>query len=274
MKYKMIVMDMDGTLLNDDKKISDRNKEVLEKAAELGVKVVISTGRIFTSAIVYGEMIGIKTPIIASNGAYIREKDRDEVVYAKELGIHNVREIIRISKKHGIWCHFYTPDTVYSEKLVYSSINYSKWNKGLPEDRKVKIEILKENQWEDVINEKGGELLKAVITDDDREKIAALREEMSKLDVEIASSYDNNFEVMNKGVSKGNAVAVLAEYFGIDREEIICMGDNENDISMIEYAGLGIAMANATEETQKAAKFVTLSNNEDGVAYAIEKFIL
>jgi hydroxymethylpyrimidine pyrophosphatase-like HAD family hydrolase len=79
---------------------------------------------------------------------------------------------------------------------------------------------------------------------------------------------------MNKGVSKGNAAAFLANCFGINRDEIICIGDNENDISMIEYAGMGIAMENGTDEAKKAAKFVTRSNNDSGVAYAVKKFIL
>lgn len=274
MKYKMLVMDMDGTLLTDDKQVSDENKEALRRASALGVKIVISTGRIFTSARAYGEMLGVDTPIIASNGAYIREKDKDEVIYAKPMGEDNIRRVVELSKKYNIYCHLFTSDTVYTEKLIYASANYHKWNKMLPQDKQVKIEIVDRDQWDLVVNEHSDELLKAVIIDEDFDKILSMRRELSSIDVEIASSFRNNFEVMNKGVSKGNAVAFLAGCCNIDRDEIICMGDNENDISMIKYAGLGIAMENGTDEAKRAAKFVTRSNNDSGVAYAIEKFIL
>ena len=92
--------------------------------------------------------------------------------------------------------------------------------------------------------------------------------------VSVSQSMKHNLEVMNKGVTKGNAVRILAQMYGINREEIIAIGDNENDISMIEYAGLGIAMGNAEELLKRAADHVTGDYQEDGVAEAIEKFIL
>ena len=91
---------------------------------------------------------------------------------------------------------------------------------------------------------------------------------------EVVSSRFDNFEAMNKGVSKGNAVTILAEHYGIAREQIICIGDSENDLSMIKYAGLGVAMGNADQEVKAAAHYITDSNNCDGVARVIEKFVL
>lgn len=274
MSYKMVVMDMDGTLLTNDKKISDRNREALKRASQMGVKIVVSTGRIFASALAYGEMLGVDTPIIASNGAYIREKDMDEVAYAKGLGESNIREIISLSHNHGLVCQFYTWNTIFTEKISYSSLNYERWNKSLPEGKKVRIEVIDKSDWDIVIKNYGNSILKCVISDDDFEKLSNLRDDISKLDVEIASSYPNNFEVMSKGVSKGKAVEVLAGIYNLSRDEVICMGDSENDLSMIQYAGMGIAMGNACEMIKNAARFVTLSNEEDGVAFAVEKFIL
>lgn len=278
MKYKMLVMDMDGTLLTNDKRISDVNKRALEKAAELGVKIVVSTGRIFTSALVFGELIGVDTPIIASNGAYIREKDRDEVVYMRPFGETNIREVLKLTHKHNVYGHFYTHDTIFSEKLIHSALNYTKWNKQMPEGKKVNIVIIDRNEWDSIIEKHKDEILKVVITDDDPERINALRQDISRLNVEISSSvvYNNqyNIEVMDKGVTKGNAVNVLAQMYKIDRSEIICIGDSENDIPMIEYAGLGVAMENGTDDAKKAADFITLSNENNGVAYVIEKFII
>ncbi|MDI6617842.1 MAG: Cof-type HAD-IIB family hydrolase [Clostridiales bacterium] len=273
MNYKMVVLDMDGTLLTDDKRISDKNMDALKKISDLGIKVVISTGRIFTSAKSYGDLIGVRIPIIASNGAYIREKDRDEVIYAKLLKQEVARKIVTLCHKFRMYCHLFTWDSLYSEKLIYSALYYSKWNKNLPEGEKVNINIIDPSDWNKVIMTNKN-LLKAVVTDEDREKVASLRKEVSKLDVEVTSSSKNNIEIMDKGVSKGKAVEYLGKYYNIRRDEIICIGDSENDISMIKYAGLGIAMGNAEDEVKDASKFVTLSNEEDGVSYAIEKFLL
>jgi Cof subfamily protein (haloacid dehalogenase superfamily) len=274
MEYRMIVTDMDGTLLTNDKKISSRNREALKRASEMGVKIVIATGRIFASAKTYGEMIGVDTPIIASNGAYIREKDKDEVIYAMPLGEDNAIKVLKLIQDYGLYCHLFTWDTIFTEKIVYASVNYTKWNSTLPEGKRVNIRVIKSDEWEGIIRENRDSILKAVVADDDAEKITALKREMKGLDLEIVSSYSNNFEVMHKGVSKGRAAEVLAHYCNLDRSQVICIGDNENDASMIEYAGLGIAMGNASEEARRAADFITLSNEEDGVAYAIEKFIL
>lgn len=270
----MIVMDMDGTLLTDDKRISDKNREALKKAADRGVKIAICTGRIFASARAYGDMLGVSTPIIASNGAYIREKDKDEVIYAKPLGEDNARAIITLAHKYNISCHFYTWNTIYTEKIVHTAAKYSIWNSKLASDRKIKIEIVQKDGWDDLFRKNYDRILKCVADDEDAEKLAAMKMETSKYDVEVTSSWYDNFEVMSKGVSKGRAVSVLAGFYNLDRSEVICFGDNDNDISMIEYAGLGIVMKNGTDGAKAKADFITLSNEENGVAYAIEKFIL
>jgi len=274
MDYRMIVLDVDGTLLTNDKRISDANKRALKAAVDIGVKVVISTGRIFTSAVLYSEMLGIDTPVIASNGAYIKEKDRDEVIFAKTLGEENAKKIVRLIKSYGMYCHLFSWDTIFTEKIIHSSFNYSKWNKNVQDDKKINIRVIDNLEWDDIIHKYRDSILKAVVTDDDAEKLAALRLDISKLDVEIASAYKNSIEIMNKGVSKGSAIEMLMKYYNISREEVISMGDSENDIPMIKYAGLGIAMGNGTPDVKNASDFVTLSNEEDGVAYAIEKFIL
>lgn len=275
MKFKMIAMDMDGTLLTTEKEVSERTKKILKQAADIGVKLVVCTGRIFASARIYAEIIGTKAPIIASNGAYIREKDRDEVIYKKNLSKEELIKIVRLVKEYGFYPHLFTSDTIYSEKLIFSSRAYDKWNEGLPEEERVKIRIT--GDLEKAIEEDGDEMFKVVVLTDmeDIEKLGALRREIeTDVNVDVMSSWTNNIEVVSKGISKGNAVKILADYYGIEREEIICVGDNENDLSMIKYAGLGIAMGNATEELKAAAKYVTDTNDEDGVANAIEKFIL
>jgi Cof subfamily protein (haloacid dehalogenase superfamily) len=272
MKYKLLCMDMDGTLLNDEKVVSEINKEAIKKAIGKGVKAVICTGRMFTSAIHYSELLESKAPIISSNGAYIREKDRDEAIYKSVLGVNNCRSILEILNKYGMAPNFHTPDSIFTDRSNDSYKMYSKYNQNAL-NNKVNIQIV--DNWEDVFDKYKDDIVKCITIDNDLEKIRKAKSEMAQNpELEVVSSFENNFEVMQKGVSKGRGVEVLAAYYGIDREEVICIGDNENDLTMIQYAGLGIAMGNSDEEIKEIADYITATNNEDGVAKAIERFIL
>lgn len=278
-KYKMLVSDMDFTLLNKEKKVSERNREAIVKAIEKGVHMVVATGRIYTSARVYARLLGLSTPIIASNGAIIREAvfnnpmDTERTIYKETLKPETVREMIRLSRKYGLLCHFFTEDTIYAEKLVNISLRYTEWNKYLGEEDQVKIKIV--DDVENIIEQDKVKILKSVVVDEDNEKIQKLRDGIIKTGIVSASqSMSNNLEVMNKGVTKGNAVKILAQMYGIEREEIIAIGDNENDMSMIEYAGMGVAMGNAEESLKNVANHITGDYLEDGVAEVIERFIL
>ncbi len=278
-KYKMLVTDMDYTLLNREKKVSERNREAFGKALEKGVHMVVATGRIYTSARVYAKLLGVSTPIIASNGAIIREAvfndpaDTEKTIFRDILNKEALQEMIRLTHKYGLIGHFFTEDTIYSEQLMNVSLRYTEWNKYLGEEDQVKIRIV--DDLEAALLEQGVDILKAVVVDSDSEKLQSLRNEINETGlVSVSQSMKDNLEVMNSGVTKGNAVKILAQMYGIDREEIIAIGDNENDISMIEYAGLGIAMGNAEEALKAAADYITGDYMADGVAEAIEKFIL
>ena len=278
-KYKMLVTDMDYTLLNKEKKISERNSEAVRKAIEKGVHMVVATGRIYTSARVYAKLLGVSTPIIASNGAIIREAafnntvDTEKTIFKDTLNKEAVVEMIRLSHKYGLFCHFFTEDTIYAEKLVNVSLRYTEWNKYLGSEDQVQIKIV--DDIERALIQEEVKVLKAVVVDSDSEKLQGLRNDIAGTGiVSVSQSMKDNLEVMNIGVTKGNAVKILANIYGIQREEIIAIGDNENDMSMVEYAGLGIAMGNAEESLKDVANYITGDYQEDGVAEAIERFIL
>lgn len=273
MDYKLICIDMDGTLLNDKKIISERNLSAIRLANEKGVRIAVCTGRIFTSADFFSDILGVKSPVIASNGAYIREKDSDEVVLKATLGAEKCKKLLSVFREYDIYPHYYTSDTVFTEKLVYSSTFYQEVNKTLPKDKQVKIILVKD--WDEVFEKYESEIFKGVAVDQDMEKIKSAKIALRDMDgFEVVSSRFDNFEVMNKGVSKGSAVKKLADYYGIKSEQTICIGDSENDLSMIKFAGLGVAMGNADEVIKEAAQYITDSNNCDGVAKVIEKFVL
>lgn len=264
---------MDGTLLDRENNVSERNKNAIKRAVEKGVKVAICTGRVFTSAYYYSDILGIKTPIIASNGAYIREKDRDEVIYKNVLSIAQCKEIVSILRANDLYFHFNTSSGILTEKILYSSEFYAKANKNLPENLQIKIEVV--DNWEKAFEKYDGEIVKCITIDNDNVKLNQVKNEMINLnEFEVVSSWSNNFEIMNKSVSKGHAVEVLANYYDIQKDEIICIGDSENDLSMIKFAGVGIAMGNGSDFIKNQADYVTDTNFNYGVAKAIEKFIL
>ena len=272
-EYKMLVTDMDYTLLNKDKQVSERNRLALLAAMEKGVHVIVATGRIYTSALYYAKLLGISTPIIASNGAIIREEETDDTIYECLLQEEAMQKMVELSRQMGLFCHLFSRDTIYTEKMVNISTRYTEWNKFMAEKDQVKIQVLE--SFDDLTEEERKGIFKAVVVDDDAEKLQKIREEIEKTGiVSVSQSLIDNLEVMDKAVSKGNAVQKLAERYGIKREEIITIGDNENDISMIEYAGLGVAMGNGAQCLKDKADYITGDYMEDGVAQVVEKFIL
>lgn len=272
MKYKLVVTDMDGTLLNSQGKVSDENKEVLIKLQDEGVHVAVATGRIYASARIFAKYIGVKTPIIACNGALVRKIDNDKPLYESYLNKKDCGKIVDICRKHNVYHHFYTDDTFYTERLDKSSLRYSEWNKTLTEEERINLEVIEDAY--DVINNLNEKIFKFLIIDEDVNLLKKIRGELSQISgVECCKSRYDNLEIMNKGVEKGKAVKSLADSLGIKQEEVICLGDNENDISMIKYAGLGIAMGNAEDIVKKTADYVTEINDKNGVAEALKKFI-
>ncbi len=270
MKYKMICLDMDGTLLTTDKRISEKNKEYLRKIKDKGVIIAVCTGRLLISAKFFANLIGEKVDVIASNGAMVIDKDQNEI-YESHLGYENGMFALEIMEKNNINPHFYSIDTIYTEKMVNSAIFYQKYNEFAGDERfKVKFHMVK--NWKETLKVNENKIMKTVGMNEDIELIRKIRSELSENpNIEVVYSHEKNFEVMKKGVSKGNSIGILAAHYGISRDEIVAFGDSNNDVSMLKYAGLSVAMGNGTEEIKKHADFITLSNDEDGVAHGIKK---
>lgn len=274
MKYKLICTDMDGTLLNEQHEINEETKETLMEAHKKGIIIAITTGRLFASAKAYSDLIGFKTPIIASNGAYIRESDSDKCIFNSIFSNDEILMIYDIIKKNNLSSIFYTHNAAISEKPLPPNHPYIANNKVLSLNNRIEFCIGK-----DILQsfkKYDGEISKVICIENDVNKhdtLFKVKDELKSMGCfEVVSSGPNNFEVMKKGTSKGNAVKELALSLNIKRDEIICLGDNENDLSMIKYAGLGIAMGNACELLKKEADYITDTNINSGVAKAIKKW--
>ena len=264
MKYKLVCVDMDGTLLDSSKNIKKRNIEVIQKADKRGVKVVLTTGRGYPFAKEFRDKMGISTPIIASNGAYI--VDGHEVMLKNVIPMETANTILSVMEKYKVKTFIHTTDDIiYREKDM---------NKFLA--RKLFGNTLKGVKSFDIgLQDNKDKMLKFIGISVSSKKIEKVKEVLRKIDnLEVVSSNKFNCEIMINGSSKGEAVRVMAKKYNIKQEEVMCIGDNENDLSMLQYAGCAVAMGNGSKEVKEIADYVTSSNNNCGVAQAIEKFIL
>ncbi|MGG7077119.1 Cof-type HAD-IIB family hydrolase [Clostridium sardiniense] len=274
MSIKLICIDMDGTLLKDQQTVSNNNKEAIKEVINRGIYVAITTGRVYDCAKMYSKEIGLNTPIISSNGAFIGGSN-GEVIYNNPLNIEELKKFYSVTKKYGLMAYLTTNFGIVSDDELPVNHVYNVLNKKLPDDKKIRIEMFKDIYV--ALKKFDGQILKGVCVEKkNKENLIKARKELESLNsnMEIVASWNDNFEIMQKGSTKGDAVKRLAEYFNISREEVMCIGDSENDFSMIEYAGIGVAMGNAIEKVKFASDYITDTNINDGVAKAIKKFVL
>lgn len=270
--YKLIVTDMDGTVLGGDHKITEENMRALKEADERGVKVVFATGRFHDSAKEHVTFLEEVMPIVSSNGAIIKHPITNEVLYCNSIDKDISLKIVETLDNLDLSYQIYTDNEILQKyKTEEEKIKMQDFIKNTFSD-KTEI-IFKKDLKEDI---KDLNILKFNVVDFERPLLMKeARKEVEKIEgLEVTSSWNDNVEIMNAGSSKGNAVKFLCELLNIDKEEIIAFGDNYNDISMLEYVGMGVAMGNAEEDVKKIASYITDSNIESGVAKAIDDLVL
>ncbi|MGL4990172.1 MAG: Cof-type HAD-IIB family hydrolase [Sarcina sp.] len=275
MNYKMICIDMDGTLLNSKKTLSNENKIALKKAYDQGVHIIICTGRNSKSALYFASQIGIESAVIVNNGAIVIAEDGKTLIFKDSLDKEQCQAILDVSKKYKTIPNFHALGKIYLNSKFRRLINNMFFNKKIPMNYKIQSIYLKEtNDWESLFENENEVFGKCIILDLNKEKLKNIEKELEDTGL-LELSYSGKFclEINKKGVNKGRAVEMLGQYYGIKKEEIICIGDNGNDISMIKYAGLGVAMKNGTQEVKNVADYITDTNDNNGVAKVVEKFI-
>lgn len=269
MRYKLICTDMDGTLLGKGFEISQENIKALKESMKKGIKVALVTGRPYNAMKYFTSVLGDDVYIISTNGTYFNLPGYE---YKKVLNKDALEKIYLLGEKYKLNRHFKGCKIIISNNEIGKEHPYRLVNsKNKEEDR---IEIIENASCETLLKRAENEILKCILFSEDSKTLEQAKNEFKKQeDLEVVSSGKINFEVMSKDTSKGIAVKKFCEILGIDNKEVICIGDNENDISMIEFAGLGIAMGNATDEVKSKADFVTDTNVNDGVAKALRKVL-
>lgn len=275
MKYKLIAIDMDGTFLNEERQITEKNLEAVKKAAELGTKVVISSGRIPSALKYIIKDMPKNQPIIACNGSIILDHNHDEIAYSA-MDTNLLITIIDILRKDfkDTFFSFFSEDIIYSEKLHPFAEKFNEHNLSLPVEYRMDLKMIKDAK--SFILESDQRVSKFEIYDDNASNIDDIRDRFESLfDVEIVSSGLNGIEITNKGLSKGSSLEVLAKHYGYSLEECIAVGNDENDIEMIKKAGLGVAVCNAKDYVKSVANYITIRDNDhDAISEVIEKFVV
>lgn len=258
--YKAVFLDLDGTLLDDEKNISMENRKAIEKAKEKGAVVCLCSGRQQDFVKDLRIEAGASRYIICSNGAQIYDCDSGEEIFAMTVDEELTEDLFEIAKARG---YVIKIDTKYG-KFINSDKFYFPTEILIEEDSE---KFLKENK-----------ALQITIDADKEEEIDELIKYLTGLRRSDFVIYNKYFartkegkpfwalNVLNSSASKGNAIHGLCKYLKIDTEDVIAMGDDINDISMLKAVGMGVAMGNATDEVKVNAKEVTKTNNENGVA--------
>lgn len=267
---KLIAVDLDGTLLTDDKRISARNRETLMRAKAQGVKVVLCTGRPLNSVVGHLETLGLTEPgdyAVTFNGGLVQKNDTGEVLSKDVMSFEDIETLYQLTASLELPLDVVSNEIVYRiqpQPAAYPSV-YHHLNKILTFEDKT-LDTLP----------RGCDYNKMVCAVDK----AHLEQQLPKIPdsyherYNIVRSGERLFEFLNKHVTKANGLLKLGQILGIDASEMMALGDEENDLSMIAYAGLGVAMANASAEVKEIAQYITDSNEADGVATAVEKFVL
>ena len=262
--FRMFAIDLDGTLLTDDKQITEGNKNAVADAMKAGVVMCVSTGRAWPGAKKFVRELGVTAPVITSNGAMIVDPLTEEVLYDLKLDFEDVRQIYRLGCEIGVTQIVWSGRQLYGSRMDEYLGDYSR--------RFGFMEPIVLQSIEDLCEKGVSKILwyfPEPTADGYLRKVpAALRDKLN-----IVTSTPFFLEFFHKEVSKAAAVEMVAERFNIPRSEIVCVGDAGNDLPMIRMAGLGVAMGNATDDVKAEADYITDDNMHDGVAKVIRRFL-
>ena len=266
--YKLILTDVDGTLIHSDWSVGERTKLALQRAEKLGIRVVISTGRFLKGVDFLEPELGIKPIYSTINGAMI--KDGEKYLFVDPISREAYEKASALSQGH-VRCLMAFGENKY---CIYSDDYFFDLQARFFGFEGIRMDLTDYDQVEKTL---GSPILKLLVKDSEPGPVDRMFTNLKESGLEqcatLVKSGSAILEVLAKGINKGKAVRVLSEYFDIPREEIIAFGDFDNDIEMLKEAGLGIGMANGSDALLSACDYITLSNDEDGIAAALDKFV-
>ena len=285
--YKLVAIDLDGTMLNQYGIITEKTKKAISKAQEKGVEVMIASGRAITSVKRFSKEINSNKYFISGNGAITYDIKNNKILYENILSKTKALQIIKICEENSIYYNVYTENGIIAKNLNYNTLYYYKDNLTKPDENRTHINIV-ENVY-DYFEQREEKILKIMICDEHKtvfNSIVRKLKELSEIEVlevshmsrkiirqgtdEIALEYFYT-EVSAKDVDKWNALEEIMSLMNISKEEVVTIGDNANDLKMITNAGLGVAMGESAPYVKQSADIIAPTNDEDGVAIILNK---
>lgn len=266
MKYKIMVLDIDGTLTNSEKKITNKTKAALLDYQERGGKIAIASGRPTKGIFPYAEQLELAKYggfIMSFNGGKIIDCSSGETVFSSNLPLDILPEICEEVYKTNVGINTYEEDKL----IVGNGVNQY----TMIEAKLIGLEVKEVKDFVEYVN---FDINKCLLTGCEDE-VLALENRLSKRVGDRLGVFRSEpffLEVVPKGIDKARSIDSLLKSISIKTEECIACGDGFNDITMVEYAGLGVGMANANDKLKAVANFITKSNDEDGIAYVVERF--
>lgn len=264
MQAKLFVTDMDGTLLNNERKISDGNKHAIKRAVDAGVVFTIATGRMYASALPYAQELEIDVPIITYNGAMIKTVSGKEI-YASYLDESLVKDLLDFAKEQELYIQVYSDDKLYFKEANEQSAYYE-----------MACGVKGTAVGEDIYNynTKVPKMLIMGKTPEESDRAVELVRQRFGGRIDCMKSSPIYVELIKPGVNKASAIAKLAEILEIPSEQVLAIGDSSNDVSMLTSVAISVAMGNANADASAAARYMVTDNEHDGVAEAIERFCM
>ncbi|WP_244895454.1 Cof-type HAD-IIB family hydrolase [Evansella clarkii] len=282
---RLIATDMDGTLLNDGREISPENIKAIHAAIEQGIEVAVATGRDYTEAVMPLKEADLRLPLVCVNGAEVRERD-GEIIHQQILTYEDFVAMQAILEEEKLYYEVYTTKGAYSNNakrgldvIVDLLVNTGKFGSydevmSLAEERFAEGAINMTDDYNALLQQEGVELFKILaFTEDDEKRNRAKHQLTRKMDVAVSSSAKENLEITHISATKGEGIRQLSRHFNIPVENMMVIGDNFNDVSMMKTAGYSVAMGNAEEEVKQICDEVTDENVNAGVAKAINRIL-
>lgn len=254
MSLKMIAMDLDGTLLDEEKNIAPEDAAAVKDAVAAGYFVTLATGRMYRSALPYARELGITRPLVVYNGALIRDPRIGDTLGAWPLPLEVAQPLLDDCLGRGIYIQAYVDDHLWVPRDCEEARFYSHFSRVPYEVKTEEIHHLSQAPH------------KLLVISDQVKTLRPELEEKYAGKIKIVSSSKGFLEVTAPATNKWHALQALAAREGIKGEEILCVGDSDNDLDMITHAGLGVAMGNASDPVRQAARVVTAPNTRNGVA--------
>ncbi len=259
---KLLALDIDGTILKKDYSLSQKVKKAIQSSVKAGVKVVLVTGRMYSATIFIAEELGLDTPIITYSGALVQTSEK--IFFEKLIPDAVARKVVKELRAFDLQVNLYMNDEIFSEVETDTLIEYC-------EKRKLKYKIQSFDEFENI---QANKILAIGKTPEaTTEVLKYLQSEFSD-DLCVVKSLPTFCEIISKDASKGKAILYLAQNWGISSDEIMAIGDQDNDIELLKVANVKVAVGNATEGLKVIANYIAPSVENDGVVDAIEKFIL